>query len=94
MTNTSLKLCTAVLTIALGMTVSVTASLIAEEAGPDETVAPAAAEKQAVTNRAAKADLRAELDEVKPRDVRCVSLARTTTCTGWPVPEGFQVSGL
>lgn len=89
MTNNSLKLCAATIAVALGMTVSVTAALIADEAGSKDNTAQAV-----VTNRNAKADLRVELDDVKPMDVRCVSRAQTTTCTGWPVAQGFQVSGL
>lgn len=89
MTNKSLKLCAATIAVALGMTVSVTASLIADEAGSKDH-----AEKAVVTNRDAKADLRAELDDVNRMEIRCVSQAQTTTCTGWPVAQGFQVSGL
>ncbi|MBD1549565.1 hypothetical protein [Roseibium aggregatum] len=94
MTNKSLKLSAAVITVALGMTLSVTASLIADEASSGDDAVQAAAETSVVTNRQAKADLSADLDDVKPMDVRCVSQARTTTCTGWPVAQGFQISGL
>lgn len=89
MTNKSLKLCAATIAVALGMTVSVTASLIADETGSKDHAA-----KAVETNRDAKADLRVELDDVKRMEIRCVSRVRTTTCTGWPVAKGFQVSGL
>ncbi|WP_346910771.1 hypothetical protein [uncultured Roseibium sp.] len=94
MTNKSLKLCAATIAVALGMTVSVTAALIADETGSKDAAAEAAASGAVTTNQKTKADLRAKLDDVKPMDVRCVSRAQTTTCTGWPVAQGFQVSGL
>lgn len=39
----------------------------------------------AITALALKEDARIDLDDAKPRAVRCVSRGRTTTCTGWPV---------
>lgn len=96
MTNKSLKLCAATITVALGMSVTVTASLVADEAGSKESAGQAAAVSSVETNHEAKADLQAKLDDLdlEPLNVRCVSQSRTTTCTGWPVPEEFEVSGL
>lgn len=90
MTKTSMQLCALTLTIAIGLSVSATASLIA-----GDTDANMPAEKAPViTNDSGKDDRLTVSSKIEPLNVRCVAMDRTTTCTGWPTAEGVVVGSL
>ncbi|SHL73287.1 hypothetical protein [Roseibium suaedae] len=56
------------------------AASVQSDAGAPKGDAPAT-----VTVKATKGDAKISLSDVKPRKIRCVSGADTTSCTGWPV---------
>lgn len=90
MTKTSMQLCALTLTVALGLSVSATASLLAGDTKADMPKV----ETTVVTNHAAKTSRIAVDDDRQPRYVRCVARNQTTTCTGWPVADGVVVGSL
>jgi|GEM_PF-2478131 len=49
----------------------------------------AAAPVAETSNRSSKGDLKADLDDVNSRPMRCVAGEGVTTCTGWPVTPGM-----
>lgn len=94
MTRTSLQFCATVVAVALALSVSATASLIVDDGGITKAEAYVPATIAVTTNRAAKTDRLPIGADLEPRQVRCVARDRGTTCTGWPVTGGVQVSGL
>ena len=46
---------------------------------------PVSVKTATVTAKSTKGDAQISLSEVKPRQIRCVSGAESTSCTGWPV---------
>lgn len=57
------------------------------DAGPVNLVTAAPAADASV--QSSKGDLKADLEDVNSRPMRCVAGEGVTTCTGWPVTPGM-----